>query len=122
MFSILTNIVAFIPLMFIPGETGKVWSPLPLVVIIVFAVSLVEALYVLPAHLAHTRMDQPRTPPGRALHRAQLQKIPSCTHRDDPCMQTAHNLTSKSAVARCMVTQGHRHVVCSVLKLGRRAV
>ncbi len=28
-FSILTNIVAFVPLMFIPGETGKFWGPLP---------------------------------------------------------------------------------------------
>ncbi len=40
MFSILTNIVAFVPLMFIPGETGKFWGPLPVVVIIVlFAVA-----------------------------------------------------------------------------------
>jgi multidrug efflux pump subunit AcrB len=54
-FSILTNIVAFIPLMFIPGETGKFWSPLPVVVIIVLALSLVESLFILPAHLAHTR-------------------------------------------------------------------
>ncbi|MGB0693214.1 MAG: efflux RND transporter permease subunit, partial [Pseudomonadales bacterium] len=34
-FSILTNIVAFVPLMFIPGETGKFWAPLPVVVILV---------------------------------------------------------------------------------------
>ncbi len=54
-FSILTNIVAFVPLMFIPGETGKFWAPLPVVVIIVLALSLVESLFILPAHLAHTR-------------------------------------------------------------------
>ena len=54
-FSILTNIVAFIPLMFIPGETGKFWGPLPVVVIIVLALSLVESIFILPAHLAHTR-------------------------------------------------------------------
>ncbi|QEG22099.1 efflux RND transporter permease subunit [Mariniblastus fucicola] len=54
-FSILTNIVAFIPLMFIPGETGKFWSPLPWVVIIVLALSLIESLFILPAHLAHIR-------------------------------------------------------------------
>ena len=54
-FSILTNIVAFIPLMFIPGETGKFWSPLPVVVIIVLALSLIESLFILPAHLAHTK-------------------------------------------------------------------
>ncbi|MBC8876298.1 MAG: efflux RND transporter permease subunit [Planctomycetes bacterium] len=54
-FSVLTNIVAFVPLMFIPGETGKFWGPLPVVVIIVLALSLVESLFILPAHLAHAR-------------------------------------------------------------------
>ncbi len=54
-FSILTNIVAFIPLMFIPGETGKFWNPLPWVVVIVLALSLIESLFILPAHLAHIR-------------------------------------------------------------------
>ncbi len=53
-FSILTNIVAFIPLLFIPGETGKFWWPLPAVVIVVLSVSLIEALFILPSHLAHT--------------------------------------------------------------------
>ncbi len=54
-FSILTNIVAFVPLIFIPGETGKFWQPLPIVVIIVLTLSLVESLFILPAHLAHAR-------------------------------------------------------------------
>ncbi len=47
MFSILTNIVAFVPLMFIPGETGKFWGPLPVVVIIVLSLSLLESLFIL---------------------------------------------------------------------------
>ncbi len=53
-FAILTNIIAFVPLLFIPGTTGKYWWPLPAVVIVVLAVSLVEALFILPAHLGHT--------------------------------------------------------------------
>lgn len=52
-FAILTNIIAFLPLLFIPGTTGKYWWPLPAVVIVVLAVSLLEALFILPAHLAH---------------------------------------------------------------------
>jgi len=52
-FSILTNIIAFVPLLFIPGETGKYWWPLPAVVIVVLGVSLFEALFILPAHLGH---------------------------------------------------------------------
>ncbi|MEC9372667.1 MAG: efflux RND transporter permease subunit, partial [Planctomycetota bacterium] len=70
-FSILTNIVAFIPLMFIPGETGKFWKPLPIVVIIVLAVSLLEALFILPAHLAHAKSGKGRTGIGTKLHNAQ---------------------------------------------------
>lgn len=71
-FSILTNIVAFVPLMFIPGETGKFWGPLPVVVIIVLALSLVESLFILPAHLAHARAAGRRPQSfGSRLHRGQ---------------------------------------------------
>ena len=63
-FSILTNIVAFVPLMFIPGETGKFWGPLPVVVIIVLSLSLFESLFILPAHLAHSASKKPRSNSG----------------------------------------------------------
>ncbi|MDF9796549.1 multidrug efflux pump subunit AcrB [Catalinimonas alkaloidigena] len=53
-FSILTTIIAFVPLLFLPGTTGKFWWPLPAVVIMVLAVSLLEALFILPSHLAHS--------------------------------------------------------------------
>ncbi|ACY17353.1 efflux RND transporter permease subunit [Haliangium ochraceum] len=53
-YSILTTIMAFVPLLFIPGTTGKYWWPLPAVVIAVLLVSLAEALFILPAHLGHT--------------------------------------------------------------------
>lgn len=52
-FSILTNIVAFLPLCFVPGVMGKIWRVIPLVVITVFAISWVESLLILPCHLAH---------------------------------------------------------------------
>jgi len=71
-FSILTNIVAFVPLLFIPGETGKFWGPLPVVVIIVLILSLVESLFILPAHLAHARAAGRRKHSlGNWLHRGQ---------------------------------------------------
>ena len=54
-YAILTNIVAFLPLYFVPGTMGKIWKAIPVVVIAVFIISLVEALFILPAHLAHTR-------------------------------------------------------------------
>lgn len=52
-FSVLTNIVAFCPLLFVPGVIGKIWKVIPIVVISVFSISLVECLLVLPAHLSH---------------------------------------------------------------------
>lgn len=69
-FSILTNIIAFVPLLFIPGVTGKYWWPLPAVVIIVLAVSLFEALFILPAHLAHSS-SKSSFKIGEKLHQVQ---------------------------------------------------
>jgi multidrug efflux pump subunit AcrB len=54
-FSVLTNIIAFMPLFFVPGMMGKVFKSIPLVVIAVFSVSLIESLFILPAHLSHVR-------------------------------------------------------------------
>lgn len=68
-FTILTTIVAFIPIMFIPGTTGKFWWPFPVVVIIVLLLSLFEALFILPAHLAHKAKSSSRL--GHAVHKRQ---------------------------------------------------
>ena len=54
-FAILTNIVAFIPLMELPGFMGKIFGIIPFVVGSVFVISWVEALFILPAHLAYSR-------------------------------------------------------------------
>ena len=57
-FSILTNICAFMPLLFVPGVTGKIFKVIPMAVIMVFLVSLTEALFILPAHLSARREGQ----------------------------------------------------------------
>ncbi len=67
-FAVLTNIAAFLPLFFVPGDLGNLMLQVPSVVVAVFVVSLIESLFVLPAHLAHTRepsefwktLDRPR--------------------------------------------------------------
>ncbi len=67
-FAVLTNIAAFLPLFFVPGDVGNFMRQIPSVVVAVFVVSLVESLFVLPAHLAHARepsefwktLDRPR--------------------------------------------------------------
>jgi multidrug efflux pump subunit AcrB len=69
-FSILTNIVAFLPLMFLPGSFGKIWAVIPVVVSAAFIISWVEALFVLPAHLAHAGAN-PTGTIGATLHHTQ---------------------------------------------------
>ncbi len=59
-FSIATTIIAFVPLLLLPGETGKFWWPLPVVVIVILAVSLLEALFILPSHLGHLTEKKPK--------------------------------------------------------------
>jgi multidrug efflux pump subunit AcrB len=53
-FSVLTNMVTFMPLFFVPGFMGKIFKEIPAVVVTVFFISLIESLFILPAHLAHT--------------------------------------------------------------------
>lgn len=60
-FSVLTNLVAFAPLLFVSGFMGKVFKQIPIVVIAVFAVSLIESLFILPAHIGHQRRSAPST-------------------------------------------------------------
>jgi len=69
-FSILTNIVAFLPVMFIPGIMGQYWWPMPVVVVTILALSLLEALFILPSHLAHIR-ERSHAAAGDRLHRIQ---------------------------------------------------
>lgn len=57
-FAVGTNILAFLPLLFVTGEVGQFFRVLPAVVIAVFSVSLVECLFILPAHLSITRKKE----------------------------------------------------------------
>jgi multidrug efflux pump subunit AcrB len=57
-YSVLTNIVAFLPLMFLPGFIGKIWRVIPIVVGLVFTISLIECLFILPAHLTRGKVER----------------------------------------------------------------
>ena len=52
--SFLTTIAVFAPLAFLSGDMGKVLQFIPMVLILVLAVSLIEAFLILPHHLAHS--------------------------------------------------------------------
>lgn len=55
--SVLTTGAAFIPLMLLPGILGKFMMVIPLVVTISLLISLVEAYWMLPAHIGYIKLD-----------------------------------------------------------------
>ncbi|MEZ5480290.1 MAG: efflux RND transporter permease subunit, partial [Thiolinea sp.] len=59
--AVLTTIAAFLPLMLLPGILGDFMRVIPMVVSIALAISLIEAFWMLPAHVgvAGVRFDRP---------------------------------------------------------------
>lgn len=53
--AILTTIIAFSTFFFLDGRIGNFFSEVSTVVILTLAVSLIEALIILPAHIAHSK-------------------------------------------------------------------
>ena len=78
-FSILTNIVAFMPLYSLPGFMGKMFMAIPLVVSAVFLISWVESLLILPTHLAHLKKES-SSPILQTLSRIQKRVDASLIH------------------------------------------
>jgi multidrug efflux pump subunit AcrB len=58
-FSVLTTVAAFLPLVFVSGSMGKFIRVIPFVVIPILLVSLVESLLILPAHLSFGKPMRP---------------------------------------------------------------
>lgn len=61
-FGVLTTVVAFAPLIFVPGRMGQFFAVLGGTVILSLVLSLVEALFILPSHLAHRKTQRDETP------------------------------------------------------------
>ena len=53
--AILTTVVAFSTFFFIDGRMGNFFSEVSTIVILTLVISLIEALVILPAHIAHSR-------------------------------------------------------------------
>jgi multidrug efflux pump subunit AcrB len=54
--SVATTLAAFLPLMLLPGIVGKFMFVIPFVVTLALAISLLEAFWMLPTHVAATRL------------------------------------------------------------------
>ncbi len=57
-FSVLTVMAAFMPLMFVPGMMGKFFYFVPIIVCTVMLISLFETFFILPGHLAHAKTGE----------------------------------------------------------------
>ena len=53
--AILTTIIAFSTFFFLDGRLGDFFGEVALIVIITLSVSLIEAIIILPAHIAHSK-------------------------------------------------------------------
>ncbi len=66
--AILTTILAFSVLLFLDGRIGDFFGEVSVIVILTLVVSLVEALIILPAHLAHSKaLTKPNDKPKRGI-------------------------------------------------------
>ncbi len=72
-FGVLTTMAAFAPLLWVPGPMGRIARVIPIVVCLCLFFSLLESLFVLPAHLGHgVRLEkEPRNRLGRGWRRFQ---------------------------------------------------
>jgi len=66
-FSILTTIAAFMPLLFVKGTMGKFVYMIPAVIISILTVSLIEAFFILPAHLSALKIKTEKEKSGLRL-------------------------------------------------------
>ncbi len=57
-FAVMTTIVAFTPMLNIPGVSGKIWGVIPLTVIPCLIFSMIESKFILPAHLSHLKTEK----------------------------------------------------------------
>ncbi|MFT7460106.1 MAG: multidrug efflux pump subunit AcrB [Planctomycetota bacterium] len=69
--SVMTTIAAFLPLMLLPGIMGEFLKVIPLVVTLALLVSLVEAYWMLPAHVIAAKIDLSK-PSASQIKRQQI--------------------------------------------------
>jgi multidrug efflux pump subunit AcrB len=63
MFAVISTMIFFTPMYFMPGDMAQVAGSIPTVVILALGFSLVECLLILPSHLSHMRPMKPGTHP-----------------------------------------------------------
>lgn len=111
-FSVLTNMVAFLPMFFVPGILGKVFKQIPVVVISVFAISLIECFFILPAHVGHQKPPKKRFFAWIYVRQQRFSKgfIRLVVHRYGPLLELAlrwRYVTVSLGIAILLITVGY---------------
>ncbi len=65
--TVMTSVVAFLPLTFVKGNIGDLLGALPLVVACALVMSLIESLIILPSHMGHSLAKRDRSKPSRFI-------------------------------------------------------
>ncbi|MHC4711634.1 MAG: efflux RND transporter permease subunit, partial [Planctomycetota bacterium] len=65
--TVMTTIVAFMPLRFVQGQIGDLIGALPVVVACALIFSLIESLLILPCHMGHSLLNRDKARPGRVV-------------------------------------------------------
>ncbi len=68
-FGVLTTIIAFLPWLFVSGVTSEYTRQITWVVILALAFSLIESLFILPAHLSNIKPVNPKSRIARMQNR-----------------------------------------------------
>ena len=58
-FAVISTMVFFSPMLFVPGSMGTMAAPIAIIVILCLAFSLIESLLILPSHLSHLKEEKP---------------------------------------------------------------
>ena len=113
-FAVLTTVVAFCPLFFIPSSIGRIVGEIPIIVISVLVFSLVESLLILPNHLSHVsrRSSGPSSDRGpRLIRRVQLRvEYGLKWFIDGPLDRALHFATGRPGL---VIAVGVAMIVCS---------
>lgn len=64
LFAVATTVIAFVPLIGLPGPEGKMMQAIPIVVIATLVFSVIESFLILPAHLSHARPETDKKKPS----------------------------------------------------------
>ncbi|MGQ9426941.1 efflux RND transporter permease subunit [Gilvimarinus sp. F26214L] len=58
LFAVISTMVFFAPMLFVPGQMGTMSAPIGIIVILCLAFSLFESLLILPSHLSHLKPER----------------------------------------------------------------